>query len=108
MRLKAQDAVTVESVLGKKSKKYTPIVKRKDRPDGIAWLIKYCPALTEIQICRLVGTTKGTIDSIKSKKHWNMQNIRPKHPVQIGLCSSEDLEKELMVAEAIEDSKKHN
>ena len=31
--------------------------------DGIAWLLKNYPELADPQICKLIGTTKPTIDS---------------------------------------------
>ena len=32
------------------------------------------------------ATTKKTIDSIKQRTHWNINNIKPKDPVLLGLC----------------------
>ncbi len=84
--------ITAESVLGKKSSKYTPVSKRQDRPDAIAWLLKYCPELSDGQICRLLGTTRPTIHAVRSKTHWNSPNIKPRNPVQIGLCNQAQLD----------------
>lgn len=74
-----------------KGPRYTPIAKRQDKPDAIAWLVKTHPELTDAQIAKLVGTTKTTIAKVRDRSHWNMQNIRPRHPLEIGLCSSKDL-----------------
>ena len=79
--------------------RYTPIARRQDRPNAIAWLVRHHPELTEAQIVRLIRTTKHTIDSIKTRKHWNMQNIKPENPVLLNLCTQKDLEKELKKAE---------
>lgn len=87
--LKPADA---NSVLNKKKSRYTPVAKRQDRPDAIAWLLKYYPELTEQQICRLVGTTKQTIQAIRNKSHWNTANIKPRSPVHLGLCNQIELE----------------
>lgn len=73
--------------------RYTPIAKRQEKPDAIAWLLKHQPELTDPQICKLVGTTKPTIEAIRSRSHWNIQNIRARHPVLLELCSYEELEK---------------
>jgi hypothetical protein len=97
-QLNLKEALSIEKILGKKASRYTPIAKRKDRPDAIFWLLKYCPSLSEKQICSLVNTTKITIDSIRKKEHWNMQAIRARHPVHLGLCSQEDLDSELEIA----------
>lgn len=73
--------------------KYTPLSKRQDRPDAIAWLVKNYPQLTDGQISKLVGTTKNTVDSVRTRKHWNTSNISPKDPVALNLCTQLDLQK---------------
>lgn len=72
---------------GEKSSKYTPIARRQDKPDGIAYLLKYYPEITNGQIKKMVGTTDKMIDSIRSRTHWNMKNIKPRDVVLLGLCS---------------------
>ncbi len=77
----------------KKSKgKYTPRSKRQDKPDAIAWLVKYYPDIPEQDICNLVGTTKITIRSIKNKTHKDAGSIKPRSPVALGLCSDAELD----------------
>jgi hypothetical protein len=75
-----------------KGPRYTPVSKRGDRPDAIAWLLRYHPELSDSQIMKLVGTTKSTIDSIRTRTHWNSPNIKPVDPVSLGLCSQLDLD----------------
>ncbi len=70
-----------------KTSKYTPIARRQDKPDGIAYLLKYYPEITNSQIKKLVGTTDKMIDSIRSRAHWNMKGIKPRDVVLLGLCS---------------------
>ena len=77
----------------KKRPKYTPISKRQNRPDTIYWLVKNYPNLSDGQISKIVGTTKNTISSIRGRTFWNFQNLAPKDPVALGLCSQSDLEK---------------
>lgn len=84
--------MTADSILGKKSSRYTPVARRQDRPDAIAWLLKFHPELPDSVICKLLGTTKNMIKSIKLKTHWNSANIKPKHPVSLGLCTQVELE----------------
>ncbi|HLI20698.1 MAG TPA: cell cycle transcriptional regulator TrcR [Stellaceae bacterium] len=72
--------------------RYTPIAKRQDKPDAIAWLLKNHPELSDGQISKLVGTTKPTIAAVRDRTHWNSQNIKPRHPVALGLCTMEMLE----------------
>lgn len=74
-----------------KGPRYTPVARRQDRPDGIAWLLRNFPELSDGQIARLVGTTKPTINGIRDRSHWNIANIKPRDPVALGLCGREDL-----------------
>jgi len=74
-----------------KGPRYTPVAKRQDKPDGIAWLARHHPELKDSQISRLIGTTKNTIQSVRERTHWNSPNIRPRDPVLLGLCSQSDL-----------------
>ncbi|MBF0247918.1 MAG: DUF1013 domain-containing protein [Alphaproteobacteria bacterium] len=83
-----------------KGARYTPVSKRQDRPDAIAWLLKHHPELTDAQISRLIGTTKPTIKSVKERSHWNINNIKPQSPVGLGLCNEADLEKAVAIARA--------
>ena len=80
--------------------RYTPISKRQDRPDAIAWLLKHYPELSDANVAKLIGTTKDTIIKVRDKTHWNSQNIKPRNPVGLDLCSEEDLEKAVAIARA--------
>ena len=79
--------------LPKKSRgaRYTPVAKRQDRPDAIAFLLRNYPQVSETQVIKLLGTTKETIQKVRDRSHWNSQNIKPRDPVTIGLCSQMDL-----------------
>ena len=74
-----------------KGPRYTPVAKRQDKPDGIAWLVRHHPELKDSQVARLIGTTKTTIQAIRERSHWNSPNIRPRDPVLLGLCTQVDL-----------------
>jgi hypothetical protein len=82
-----------------KGARYTPVSKRQDRPDAIAWLLKHHPELTDAQISRLIGTTKPTILSVRDRSHWNATNIKPQNPVTLGLCTEPELEKMVIIAQ---------
>lgn len=84
--------VTADSVLGKKKKGYSSLSKRRDRPDAISWLLKFTPELSDAQICRLLGTTKATVQGIRTKTYWNMHNVKQRNPVHLGFCSQIDLD----------------
>jgi hypothetical protein len=81
-----------------KGARYTPVAKRNDRPDGIAFLMRNYPQLTEAQIGKLMGTTKETIQKVRDRTHWNSANIKPRDPVILGLCSQTDLNAVVMQA----------
>ena len=72
--------------------RYTPVSKRQDKPDGIAWIIRNHPEVSDGQISKLIGTTRTTIASIRDRRHWNMANIQPKDPVTLGLTSQRELD----------------
>ncbi len=71
--------------------RYTPVAKRNDRPDAIAFLLRNFPQLSEAQVVKLLGTTKDTIQKVRERSHWNSSNIKPRDPVILGLCSQTDL-----------------
>ena len=75
-----------------KGPRYTPVSKRQDKPDGVAWLIRNHPELSDGQIGKLIGTTRSTIAAIRDRSHWNIANIQPKDPVTLGLCSQRELD----------------
>ncbi|WP_420327904.1 DUF1013 domain-containing protein [Mameliella sp.] len=81
--------------------RYTPLSKRQDRPNAILWLVKFHPELADSQIAKLVGTTKPTIQSIRERTHWNIQNMQPIDPVALGLCRQSELD--AAVAKAAKD-----
>ncbi len=81
-----------------KGAKYTPVSKRQDRPDAIAWLLKYHPEVQTAQIQKLLGTTKATIDRVKNHTHPNHANIKPRDPVYLGICSQMELDRVLLLA----------
>ena len=77
----------------RKKPKYTPLSKRQDRPDAILWLCKNHPELTDGQISKLVGSTKGTVSLIRKRSYWNFSNLKARDPVILSLCSQEVFEK---------------
>jgi uncharacterized protein len=78
--------------------RYTPLSKRQDRPAAILWLVKFHPELSDGAIGKLVGTTKPTIQSIRSRSHWNISNITPIDPVALGLCRQSELDTAVQAA----------
>ena len=81
-----------------KGARYTPVSKRQDKPNGIAWLLRNHPELSVAEIGKLLGTTKDTIAKVRDKTHWNSANIKPRDPVILGLCSQGDLNAAIQAA----------
>jgi hypothetical protein len=81
-----------DQALRTKGPRYTPVSKRQDKPDGVSWLIRNHPELSDGQIGRLIGTTRTTIQAIRERNHWNIANIQPKDPVTLGLTSQRELD----------------
>ncbi len=96
-RLKMQRAPV--DVSRTKGARYTPVSKRQDKPDGIAWIIRNHPEISDAQIGKLIGTTRNTINAIRDRSHWNISNIQAKDPVTLGLCSQRELD--LAVSKAV-------
>nr|WP_017977426.1 DUF1013 domain-containing protein [Sphingomonas sp. TX0522] len=81
-----------EQVRRTKGPRYTPVSKRQDKPDGIAWIIRNHPEITDGAISNLIGTTRTTIAAIRDRSHWNIANITPKDPVTLGLTTQRELD----------------
>lgn len=81
-----------EPVRRTKGPRYTPVSKRADKPDGIAWILRHHPEISDGAIGKLIGTTRTTIAAIRDRSHWNISNIVSKDPVTLGLCSQRELD----------------
>ena len=81
-----------EQIRRTKGPRYTPVSKRQDKPDGIAWILRNHPEISDGAISKLIGTTRTTIAAIRDRTHWNIGNIVPKDPVTLGLCSQRELD----------------
>ena len=76
----------------RKGSRYTPVIRRQDKPDAVAWFIRNHPEVSDAQISKLIGTTKSTINNVRDKSHWNSAAIRPVDPVTLGLCTQIELD----------------
>ena len=100
-RMKAQKSRHAELLKPtKKAPRYTPVSRRQDRPDAIAWFVRNHPEITDAQIAKTLGTTKATIDQVRNRTHWNATNVKPVDPVSLGLVGQ--LELDALVKKAAE------
>jgi uncharacterized protein len=98
-RLKMIKSDLPQPVARTKGPRYTPVSKRADKPDAIAYLVKTHPELLDAQIARLLGTTKETIAKVRDRTHWNSSQIKPRNPVMAGLTKQSDLDAALKRAQ---------
>jgi hypothetical protein len=98
----ARPAAADIKVPKRREPRYTPLSKRQDRPDAIAWLLRHHPELSDQQICKLLGTTKNTVNAVRERTHWKSSEIRPRDPVLLGLCNQVDLDAAVIAARAAE------
>ncbi len=92
-RMKAQKSRHAELLKpAKKAPRYTPVSRRQDRPDAIAWFLRNHPEVADSQLAKLLGTTKATIDQVRNRSHWNSANIKPVDPVTLGLSTQLELD----------------
>ena len=78
-----------------KDTKYTPISIRQDKPYSILWCIKKSPnELTDSQIAKLTSSTKNTVNAIRNGT-YREAIFETKNPMDVGLCTYEELEKAL-------------
>jgi hypothetical protein len=92
-RMKAQVSRHAELLKpSRKAPRYTPVSRRQDRPDAIAWFVRNHPEVADSQIAKLLGTTKSTIDQVRNRSHWNSPNIKPVDPVTLGLVGQLELD----------------
>jgi hypothetical protein len=91
-RLKLLETAIPPQYQRHKGPRYTPIAKRQDKPDAINYLLRNHPELSDAQICKLIGTTKPTINAVRDRTHWNSPNIKARHPVGLELCTLDELD----------------
>lgn len=91
-RMKLARPQTIVAETPRKGPRYTPVSKRQNRPDAIAWMVRHHPEISDAQIAKLLGTTKSTIQAVRDRTHWNSANLTPQDPVGLGLCSQIELD----------------
>ncbi|MBL4870844.1 MAG: DUF1013 domain-containing protein [Robiginitomaculum sp.] len=87
-----QSPILTSTKKKRRGPRYTPLSRRQDRPDAIAWIVRNHPEISDAQISKLVGTTKPTINSIRDRSHWKSATITPTDPVSLGLCTQMSLD----------------
>lgn len=99
-RMAMKENVWLEGEKRQVGPRYTPVSKRGDKPSAILWMIKNYPDVSTAQLCKLIGTTKPTVQAIRDRTHWNIANIQPVDPVTLGLCRQRSLDEAISRASA--------
>lgn len=81
-----------------KAKKLLSPTQRGDKPAAISWILKNCPDIMDSQICKLIGTTKPTINKVRTGEYGTADVLTPKNPVAVGFCTEKDLESALAIS----------
>lgn len=74
----------------KPPKKYVSLAVRRDKQNGICWVLVNYPNVDLIKLIKLFKTTKTAIKNIKDKFHNDIE-IAPRNPIELNLCSEEQL-----------------
>ena len=76
----------------KKKARYVSLANRKEIRNAVLWLVRNYPELRDVEITKLLPTTKPTVHSIRSGTYWDIKSLVPKNPILIGLCSEQALQ----------------
>ncbi len=74
-----------------KTKTYVSISKRQNKSSAVLWLVTNLKGISLKQIKLLTGATKVMIESIIKKTYKNLDEITPKDPVSLGICTQTQL-----------------
>lgn len=91
-RLLIRPAIDVETLIQTNRAKYTPIAKRKNKPNAILWIQRYYPQIPDAGICQLLGVTPSMVRAVRLKSTPRYENLEACDPVKYGFCSQKDLD----------------
>ncbi len=97
--LKAEELECNAKLRNLKAKKVLSPSQRQEKPNAVLWVLKNYPTIKDSLICKLIGTTKTTIDAIRKGTHRDMANLKAKDPVSIGLCSETDIDNAVIASQ---------
>ncbi|MFO1130063.1 MAG: cell cycle transcriptional regulator TrcR [Rickettsiales bacterium] len=75
----------------KKGKKYVSALVRKEKAEGICWILRNYPDASEKKIIELFKTTKTAIQTMKNKIAISPDETF-RSPVILGLCTKDELD----------------
>ena len=91
-RLTLLDAIVkAQDKQNEKGYGYTPKLLRQNRLDGILWILKNSPELSDHQIAELMHSTNTTVASVRNKTHKKYADLQLQNPIVLGLISESAL-----------------
>jgi hypothetical protein len=74
-----------------KNKTYISVAKRQNKPSAILWLKNNIYGITVKDIKSITGATSKMIESIIAEKYRLINEVSPKDPVSLGICTQMQL-----------------
>lgn len=90
------EANTTEISGQKNARKSRAYMKRHEVVNAIFWMVNNYPDMPAAGIVNLFQCTKSLVTSIKEKTYKEYDNLIPRHPVVLELCTQEELDKVLI------------
>jgi uncharacterized protein len=92
-RLKiSQSSTGIPVAKTRRGPRYTPVSRRQDRPDAIAWLLRYHPELSDARSSSWSAPPSRPSRRSATAPIGTPRQIKPVDPVTLGLCSQLDLD----------------
>lgn len=94
-----EDVLAGLPVAVQKTKQYKSLAQRRARLDAALWLVSFAGLLSNSQIAKITNSTTKTVEAIRAKTYRYMDELVPKDPVILDLCSKKELMKQIELAE---------
>lgn len=66
--------------------------KKSGLVDGLLWVVKKYPEAENTRMAKLLKCTSAVVKSVKEASYKNLDQVIPKNPVTLGLCSQKELD----------------
>ncbi|WP_342261996.1 cell cycle transcriptional regulator TrcR [Alphaproteobacteria bacterium endosymbiont of Tiliacea citrago] len=93
-RCEKNATASLTSVLS--GQKHRQSSKKSGCLDGILWMIRHYPELDITSIAKILKCSTTIVKSVKNETCRNMNELLPKNPVSLGLCTQTELDEFLV------------
>lgn len=91
---------------------YVPLIKRQQRVEVIAWVLRHHPGLADADVAKLLGSTLNSVTNVRKGTHPTGEALTLRHPVESGFCTRAELDALVAAArlekQAAEESEKED